>query len=207
MRWSVRSTSSADRPSPDPSLEGRGVNWPQSIIAVTMPHFKIDALLPDDWPAVCAIYLEGIATRNATFETEAPSWEQWDAARRPDCRLVARQHGPVPSQLVLGFAALSPVSSRQVYQGVAEATIYVAAEHRGRGVGTALMQALIEASEAAGIWTLQAGVFPENKGSLRLTARCGFRVVGTRTRVAKHYATWRDVLLLERRSERVGLDT
>jgi L-amino acid N-acyltransferase YncA len=173
---------------------------------IASPHpmtaFTIDVLQPDDWPAVRAIYLEGIATRNATFETESPSWEQWDAARRPDCRLVARQQ-----DTVLGFAALSPVSSRQVYRGVAEATIYVAAAHRGRGIGTALMNALVEASEAAGVWTLQAAVFPENAGSLRLTARSGFRVVGTRSRLAKHYETWRDVLLLERRSERVGLDT
>jgi len=166
-----------------------------------MTDFTINALQPDDWPAVRAIYLEGIATRNATYETEAPSWEQWDAARHKDCRLVARRGSEV-----VGFAALSPVSSRHVYRGVAEATIYVATAHRGRGVGTSLMHALIAASEAAGVWTLQAGVFPENEGSLRLTARCGFRVVGTRARLAKHYDTWRDVLLLERRSDRVGLD-
>ncbi len=140
-----------------------------------MSKITIESIQPDDWPAVRAIYLEGIATRNATYETDAPSWEQWDAARRKDCRLVARHDGAV-----LGFACLSPVSARHVYRGVAEATIYVAAAHRGRGVGTALMKALIEASEAAGVWTLQAGVFPENAGSLRLTSRCGFRIVGTR---------------------------
>lgn len=162
----------------------------------------ITPLLPADWLAVRAIYEEGIATGQATFETAAPDWPAWDAGHRPDCRLTARLEG----QLV-GWAALSPVSKRSVYGGVAEVSIYVATAARGRGVGRALLMALIEASEAAGVWTLQAGIFPENQASMSLHSSCGFRVVGRRERLGCHQGVWRDALLLERRSGRVGVET
>ncbi len=154
-----------------------------------------------DWPVVRAIYEEGIATGYATFETSAPDWRAWDAAHLPDCRLVARQDGQV-----IGWAALSPVSSRAVYRGVAEVSVYVAATARGRGVGRALLAALVAASETADVWTLQAGIFPENEASVALHVSCGFRVVGRRERLGLHHGVWRDVLLLERRSRRPGVD-
>jgi len=160
----------------------------------------IDAMRPDDWPAVEAIYREGIATGLATFETETPSWERWDAAHRPDCRLVVRA-----GERVLGWAALSPVSDRCVYAGVAENSIYIAAAARGRGIGKALLRALVEASEAAGIWTLQTGIFPENAASLALHQVCGFRIVGIRERIGQLHGTWKDVVFLERRSRVVGV--
>jgi L-amino acid N-acyltransferase YncA len=159
----------------------------------------IDALTAEDWPAVRAIFEEGIATGNATFEPEAPSWEAWDAAHLPAPRLVARRNGEV-----VAWAALTPVSERRVYAGVAESSIYVAERARGLGVGRALLDALVTASEQGGIWTLQAGVFPENEASLALHRRCGFRVVGVHERLAQHHGVWRDVVLLERRSERVS---
>ena len=155
--------------------------------------FTIRPLLPPDWPAVRAVYLEGIATGNATFETAAPEWERWDAAHLADCRFVAA------AQTILGFAALSPVSARQVYAGVAEVSVYVGAQSRGAGVGRALLGELIRTSEAAGIWTLQAGIFPENQASLRLHETAGFRIVGTRERIGRLAGRWRDVVLLERR--------
>ena len=136
----------------------------------------------------------------ATFETEAPAWERWDATHRPGERFVARE-----STTVLGWAALSPVSDRCVYGGVAEVSVYVAAAARGRGVGLALLRRLIDASEDAGVWTLQAGIFPENRASVVLHERCGFRQVGRRERIGTMQGVWRDVLLLERRSERVGV--
>ena len=147
-----------------------------------------------DWPAVRAIYLEGIATGNATFETEAPDWPAWDGGHLPHSRLVARDGD------VLGWAALSPVSSRCVYGGVAEVSIYVAAHARGRGVGRALLESLIAESEPRGIWTLQAGVFPENTASVELHLRCGFRMVGRRERIGQLRGAWRDTVLLERRA-------
>lgn len=153
-----------------------------------------------DWPAVRAIYQEGIATGQATFETAAPEWEVWDAGHRPDCRLVARQ-----GEQVIGWAALSPVSRRAVYRGVAEVSIYVAEAARGRGVGQALLAALIEASEAAGVWTLQASVFSENEASVALHLSWGFRVVGRRERIGLHHGVWRDTLMLERRSSKAGV--
>jgi phosphinothricin acetyltransferase len=153
-----------------------------------------------DWPAIRAIYDEGLATGNATFEVVAPDWPAWDAAHRPDCRLVAWQDGQI-----IGWAALAPVSSRPVYAGVAEVSIYVAKVSRGRGVGRILLSALIEASETAGVWTLQAGIFPENAASLALHRACGFRIVGRRERLGLHKGVWRDALLLERRSSRVGV--
>ena len=155
----------------------------------------IEPMRAEDWPAVREIYIQGLATGQASFETEAPSWEQWDSARLPACRLVARHSGGV-----IGWAALSPVSSRRVYQGVAEASVYVASRGRGKGIGLALLQALIEAAEAAGIWTLEAKVFPENAASLVLCEKCGFRRVGVREKLGYHNGIWRDVVLLERRS-------
>ncbi len=156
---------------------------------------------PADWSEVLAIYEEGIATGNATLETTAPQWPAWDAAHRSDCRLVARRDGRV-----VGWAALSPVSDRCSYEGVAEASIYVAPDARGGGVATQLMAALIAASEAAGVWTIQAGIFPENTASLRLAERSGFRTVGVRERLGRGNGGWRDVCLLERRSRVVGVD-
>jgi L-amino acid N-acyltransferase YncA len=147
-----------------------------------------------DWPAVRTIFEEGIASGQATFETAAPSWESWDGAH--SLRLVAEEDGEV-----LGWAALSPYSARPAYSGVAEESVYVAARARGRGVGRALLTALVDRSERAGIWTLQAGVFPENRASVTLHLGCGFRVVGVRERIGRLNGEWRDVLLLERRSE------
>jgi phosphinothricin acetyltransferase len=154
----------------------------------------------DDWPQVRSIYAEGIATNQATFETEAPSWEQWDSAHLPAGRLVARD-----GDLVLGWGALSPVSRRQCYAGVAEVSVYVRGSARGRGVGRALLEQVIAASEALGIWTLQGSTFPENTASLRLQERCGFRVVGKRERIAQMQGVWRDTILTERRSEKQGV--
>jgi phosphinothricin acetyltransferase len=155
-------------------------------------------LRPEDWPRVAAVYAEGMQTGNATFETDVPSWEAWDAAH-PELRLVAELNGEVA-----GWAALSPVSDRCCYRGVAENTIYVGAHARGRGVGRALLDELIARSEKAGIWTLQAGIFPENKGSLALHMACGFRIVGVRERLGELNGVWRDVFMLERRSKVVG---
>ena len=150
----------------------------------------------DDWEAVRGIYQEGIDTGQATFETAVPSWSEWDQVRLPVCRLVARR-----GKHVIGWAALSPVSGRAAYSGVAEAAIYVSEEERGRGVGRRLLETLIEAAEEAGIWTLQAAVFPENEASIGLFESCGFRTVGYRERIAKHHGVWRDTIILERRSD------
>ena len=152
-----------------------------------------------DWPAVRAIYEAGIATGNATFETEAPAWERWDAGHFTDQRLVAERDGTV-----VGWAAMGPVSDRHVYRGVAEHSVYVAPEARGTGVGRAVLQALIDTADAAGIWTIQSGIFPENTASLALHASCGFRVVGTRRRIGQMDGRWRDVVFLERRSAIAG---
>ncbi len=152
-----------------------------------------------DWDRVKEIYLEGIATGNATFATDAPTWEQWDASHRRDCRLVARNGGEV-----VGWAALSPVSSRCVYEGVAEVSVYVGADARGRGVGRLLLAALVETSERAGVWTLQAGIFPENVASIELHKKVGFRLVGLREKLGCMNGQWRDVALMERRSAVVG---
>ena len=143
-----------------------------------------------------AIFEEGIATREATFETEVPSWEDWDGAHL-SLRLVAEEDGEV-----VGWAALSPYSARECYRGVAESSVYIAERVRGRGIGRALIERLVRDSEEAGFWTLQAGVFPENEESLALHRRCGFRVVGVRERIGRLDGEWRDVVLLERRSER-----
>ena len=155
-------------------------------------------LRPDDWPAVRSIYEEGIRSGHATFETEPPSWAVWDAAHLK-LRLVAERDGSV-----LGWAALSPASSRRCYRGVADVSVYVAEAARGAGLGRALLDRLVELSEQAGYWTLTAGVFPENETSLRLHRACGFREVGVRERLGESGGVWRDVVLLERRSTLVG---
>lgn len=162
--------------------------------------FAIRPMVKEHWPEVLRIYLEGIATGNATFETEAPSWEKWDSGHLATCRLIA-QH----ESTVLGWAALSPVSSRCVYGGVAEVSVYVAQAARGKGVGKALLSALIDSSENAGLWTLQAGIFPENTPSIAVHKSLAFREIGRRQRIGKMGDTWRDVVLLERRSAKVGL--
>ncbi len=159
----------------------------------------ISAMEPADWDDVRRIYAEGIATGNATMETSAPAWENWDAAHRKDCRLVARG----PGGEILGWAALSPVSERCAYGGVAEVSVYVAGAARGHGVGRALLSELVRVSEEAGLWTLQAGIFPENAASIAIHHRCGFRTVGVREKLGKLGGVWRDVSLLERRSARV----
>jgi len=163
--------------------------------------FVIDSMQPRDWELVRAIYLEGIATGLATFETEAPDWERWDAGHLPQCRLVVRN-----GDGILGWAALSPVSKREAYAGVAEVSVYVAASARGRGVGGALMRELIENSEQHGVWTLQSSIFPENHASVALHLNHGFREVGKRERIARRHGVWRDTVLLERRSRVVGMD-
>ena len=154
----------------------------------------IRELRSDDWPAVAAVYEEGIRTRNATFETAAPSWEQWDARHLPRPRLVAEDE-----EVVVGWAALVPYSTRACYAGVVEDSIYVAERVRGRGIGHALLTELCALADSLGIWTIQAGIFPENEASLALHERCGFRRVGVRERIGQLDGAWRDVVLLERR--------
>ena len=162
-------------------------------------------MTPADWPAVALIYAEGLATGDATFEDEPPAWDVWDAAHLKSCRVVAvsKESG---EEEVLGWAALSPVSSRCVYGGVGEVSVYVAERARGRGLGRTLLNRLVVESESAGLWTLQAGVFPENRASIRIHERCGFRTVGVRERVGRLAGRWRDTVLMERRSPTVGAD-
>lgn len=159
----------------------------------------IEAMTAAHWDEVRRIYAAGIATGNATFQTEPPTWEAWNAGHLRTCRLIARR-----GEAVIGWAALSGVSGRAVYAGVCEVSIYVAPEAQGRGIGRRLLGALIDASEDDGRWTLQAGIFPENAASVALHERCGFRLVGRRERLGALHGVWRDVLLLERRSTRVG---
>lgn len=161
--------------------------------------FVIDQMKPGDWEQVRSIYVEGIATGHTTFETSAPSWEEWDAGHLQVARLVARK-----GDKVLGWAALSAVSRRSAYRGVAELSVSIREESRGQGIGRALLEALIEESERNGIWTLQAAIFPENIASVKLHLRCGFREVGRRERISKLNGVWRDTLLFERRSKTVG---
>ena len=163
-------------------------------------QMKIDLMTPADWMEVSRIYEEGIATGLATFETRVPSWEEWDAARLPHSRLVAR------NERILGWATLSFASKRPCYAGVAEVGIYVSTLMRGCGVGRALLDALIESSEKHGVWTLQTATIAENIQSLALQARCGFRVVGRRERIGRLGGVWRDTILTERRSTTVGTD-
>ncbi|MGG1675244.1 GNAT family N-acetyltransferase [Neobacillus sp. NRS-1170] len=161
----------------------------------------IDKMQKEDWEQVKAIYLEGIATGNATFQKEAPSWEEWDNGHISNCRIVARLEGTI-----LGWAALSPVSSRVVYSGVAEVSIYVSQTSSGKGIGSKLLQALIDISEERGFWMLQSSIFPENATSLQLHIKYGFREVGRRERIGKLDGNWRDTILLERRSSKVGIN-
>ena len=159
---------------------------------------RIDPLGAGDWPAVRAIYEAGIATGDATFETDVPDWPAWDAAHLADHRLVARDDGTV-----VGWVALAAVSDRRAYAGVAEDSIYVAPDAQGRGVGRALLAAVVASAEQGGIWTVQTGIFPENQPSIRLHEACGFRVVGVRERLGRLRGRWRDVVLLERRSSTI----
>ena len=165
-----------------------------------MTH-TIDALRPDDWSDVRTIYLEGIETGTATFETSVPEWEEWDRSHLTHSRVVAR----TDDGTVTGWAALSPVSDRCAYGGVAEVSVYVADDSRGLGIGRALLDALIRESETAGVWTLQAGMFAQNPASIALHEKCGFRVVGVRERLGALHGTWHDVVLMERRSAAVGV--
>ncbi len=169
------------------------------IVAMTAAHAA----------AVLAIYQAGISEGNATFEVTVPSWEAFDRSRSPSHRFVFTDPDQPdqphqPDQGVLGWVAVSPVSSRPAYAGVVEHSVYVAPPARGRGIATALMQALIQSTEAAGIWTIQSGIFPENTPSLALHARLSFRTIGTRERIGRHHGVWRDVVLLERRSPAVS---
>ena len=162
---------------------------------------QIRTLIFDDWERVRSIYLEGIATGQATFETRATSWAEWDSAHLPAPRLVATSE-----KRVVGWAAVSPVSSRAVYAGVAEVSVYVGNDSRGKGVGRGLLESLVVESERNAIWTLQASIFPENVGSIALHKSCGFREVGRRERIGKMNGVWRDTILLERRSKVVDCD-
>lgn len=155
---------------------------------------------PRDWDTVRDIYRQGIETKNATFQSNVKTWPEWDASVLPQCRLVA-----VLDVAVVGWVALSAVSSRKVYRGVAEVSIYIASRCWGQGVGKVLLGSLVEASEKEGFWTLQAGIFPENVASIALHERCGFRVVGTREKLGSLDGHWRDVVLMERRSKTVGV--
>lgn len=161
---------------------------------------KLRPLVASDWAAVREIYRQGIASGHATFETDVPSWESWDASRHPDARMVAERDDEV-----VGFAAVSPVSKRRVYAGVCEVMVYVAEGACGQGVGGSLMDELVRATEAAGIWTLQSSLFPENVASIRVHERVGFRVVGTRERIGRYSdGRWRDTVIMERRSAVAG---
>lgn len=164
-----------------------------------MTGLELRPLAPPDWPEVERIYAAGIATGNATFETEPPSWEDFDSSKLASHRFVA-----LDARRLVGWVAATAVSDRCVYAGVAEHSVYVDPDATGRGIGRALLEALIDSTEAAGIWTLQSGVFPENAASLALHERCGFRIVGRRERLGLHHGRWRDVLFLERRSHRAG---
>jgi phosphinothricin acetyltransferase len=169
-------------------------------------EFIIDQMQPADWESVRAIYLEGIKTGNSTFEMQAPSWEKWDSSHLQKPRLVARNGNDI-----LGWVSLAPVSTRAVYSGVAEASLYISSQYRKQGVGSALMAALITSAEKAGIWTLQGSIFPENAGSLALVKKHGFREIGRREKIAKMTfgdlkGTWRDTISVERRSKVTGKD-
>ena len=155
---------------------------------------SVEQMRAEHWPAVERIYAEGLATGNASFETETPSWEEFRAGHLPGYLLAA-----LDADTVVGWAVLSPVSDRCAYQGVAEDSVYVAEPARGCGVGRTLLTELIRRAESAGIWTVQAGIFPENTASIALHHACGFRTVGLRERLGRREGVWRDVLLLERR--------
>ena len=159
----------------------------------------VEKMKDNYWPIVKSIYEEGIPTGDATFETEAPDWEKWNESHLIDCRFVGKS-----ANKVVGWIALSPVSGRCVYQGVAEVSLYVKESSRGRGIGKILLKAAIEESEPIGIWTLQSGTFPENTASIALQKSCGFREVGVREKIGCMNGRWRDVILMERRSKVAG---
>jgi phosphinothricin acetyltransferase len=159
------------------------------------PPIVLADLRPEHWPEVAGVFAEGIATGHATFEIEVPSWEQWDCSHLPEHRFVALR-----DRTVLGWVAVRSVSDRRVYAGVVEDSVYVGAQARGHGVGRLLLARLVGSTEAAGIWTIQTGIFPENEASLHLHERAGFEIVGRRKRLGRLHGLWRDVLLLERRS-------
>ena len=160
--------------------------------------FEIREMKSTDWEQVSLIYEEGIKTGKSTFEKSIPSWNSWVSTHVSGCSIVA-----ITENGILGWAALSPTSQREVYSGVVEVSIYVSEKYQGQGIGLALLRKLIELSENKGIWTLQAGIFPENKQSIDLHKKCGFRIVGIRERIGKMNGTWRDVVLMERRSKKV----
>lgn len=160
----------------------------------------IEQMLPAHWERVKEIYAEGISTGNATFETNVPTWEAWDKAHLEKPRLVAVEQGNI-----LGWAALSSVSGRCVYGGVAEVSVYVSFNAQGKGIGRKLLSKLVEESEENNFWTLQAGIFPENTASLKIHEQCGFRIIGIRQKIGKMNDSWRDTVMLERRSNKVGI--
>ncbi|MFZ2446534.1 MAG: N-acetyltransferase family protein [Syntrophobacteraceae bacterium] len=166
-----------------------------------MKEFILDEMKAEDWPRVRQIYLDGLATGMASFETDAPAWDEWDKSHLAHSRLVIR-HG----EEVAAWAALSPVSRRSCYSGVAEVSLYVAAAYRGRGLGKMLFQGLIESSERNGVWSLFASIFPENAASIHLHLSCGFTIIGRRERIARRDGKWRDTVIAERRSGVVGVD-
>lgn len=182
-----------------------GIFIVQKSLAVEMKaneHLLIRAMTKDDWHEVAKIYSEGIATGFATFETSVPNYDSWDAAHIKECRLVA-----LTENELLGWAALSSVSSRCVYGGIGEVSVYIGKTARGKGVGKALLERLIKESEKAGYWTIQSGIFPENEASVKLHEKVGFRFLGRRERVGKtNNGEWKDNLLFERRSSIVGID-
>jgi phosphinothricin acetyltransferase len=164
-------------------------------------NIKLRPLKKEDWPAVAEIYKQGIDTGNATFQTDIPTWEAWDSGHLKICRIVATNDDEI-----IGWAALTLVSGRCVYTGVAEVSVYVASSYKGQKIGTRLLESLISQSESKGFWTLQAGIFPENIGSIKLHEKLGFRQLGFREKIGKMNGIWRDTILLERRSKKVGIE-
>jgi L-amino acid N-acyltransferase YncA len=162
--------------------------------------YSFQTLLHLHWPQVRSVYLEGIATGQATFQQDAPEWDQWDQAHLPHSRIVM-----VKESEVVGWAALIPVSSRTVYRGVAEVSIYIGERYRGNSLGFQLLKELMHQSEENGIWTLQSSIFPENEASIHIHEKCGFRIIGRREKIGQQNGTWRDTIMMERRSKKTGI--